>query len=250
MNGRSFLNQATMLLGVVAFVAFYGCSPSASPTTGMDADFVELARRIQIPSVEAVPLGDQIGEKIVRIADTSERDACLEKFGDAILSVSFEADDYIVRNWQLGAVEELLRSYSRTLNRCGISLEKDLEFRLAFLERIRREIAHPLPGPERDRHPPGLFITEDVFLKNLRDSYDLHLRWLEEAFNRHAPRELPPDACARLRAKIEAAIGRRIRTDGEILRDRLRRPREADTPSNRPGERFLPRHDIEVPVAL
>ena len=243
------------LLSLLVLVVF-GCSPAGdnknarqSPES-MDVErgFHELKANLLDGPLNPITCGRDLLKKIERIPRPDERRHHLERFGDLILSAELGNGTYRERYLHLGVLEEL--HFLVANSNCGLSLDKRLEFRLAFLERIRREIAHPLPGPERDRHPPGLFITEDVFLKNLRDSYDLHLRWLEEAFNRHAPRELPPDACARLRAKIEAAIGRRIRTDGEILRDRLRRPREADTPSNRPGERFLPRHDIEVPVAL
>lgn len=237
MNVRMMSFCLLLLLVLVIF----GCSPSGdnkntrqSPES-MDVDrgFHELETNFGEGTLNPITCGRELLKKIERIPWPDERRHCLERFGDLILSAELGNGTYRERYLHLGVLEEL--HFLVANSNCGLPLDKRLEFRLAFLERIRREIVHPLPGPERDGHPPGLFITEDVFLKNLRDAYDLHLRWLEESFNRHAARELPPDACARLRAKIEASIGRRIRTDEEILRDRLRRPRAADTPPNRPG---------------
>ena len=250
------MNVRMMSFCLLSLLVVFGCSPSgdnkntrqSSESMDVDRGFHELETNFWEGTLNPITCGRELLKKIERIPWPDERRHYLERFGDLILSSELGNGTYRERYLHLGVLEEL--HFLVANSNCGLPLDKRLEFRLAFLERIRREIAHPLPGPERDGHPPGLFITEDVFLKNLRDAYDLHLRWLEESFNRHAARELPPDACARLRAKIEASIGRRIRTDEEILRDRLRRPRAADTPPNRPGERFLPRHDIEVPVAL
>lgn len=161
------MNVRVLFFCLLSLFVVFGCFPSGdnqntrrSPESiDVDRDFHELKANLLDGPLNPITCGRELLKKIERIPQPDERRYYLERFGDLILSTELGNGTYRERYLHLGVLEEL--HFLVANSNCGLPLDKRLEFRLAFLERIRREIAHPLPRPERDRHPPGLFITEE-----------------------------------------------------------------------------------------
>lgn len=231
------------LLGIFSVIFCMGCSPASDsghphsnsahrtgkscpdPISDLDADFTELLRRFEDGDGGAITQGGVIVEKIVHISGARERTEGLKKFRDILLSIQFGGDDYQKLSGQFFALKELQSLYLGALFRCGGEIEQNVASRLAFLKWLKMELTRQSKMPPDDeKRYMGVHVSGDMYLAHVKQAYDLNLRWLEETFNNHVVKKLSEVEVDEIRKEIEAFIGRKIRTNEEILRDRRARP--------------------------
>ena len=200
----------------------------AQRTQTLDAKLRHFKRGLESEEGWPITFGGQLLEEIVGMSNAQERVSCLDRFRETFLSAEFSGNDYRMLSIQLGALDTLQDFYLSALFRCGDGLEQNLVFRLDFLKWLRREMARE-SGVESDDDPrrPGLHVSRDMYQSSLRDTSDIRLRELENKFNDYGAKMMPPDRAEEVRRQIEAFVGRPIRTNAQILHDRMNRPRPA-----------------------
>ena len=207
----------------------------------LDAKLRHFKRGLESEEGWPITFGGQLLEEIVGMSNAQERVSCLDRFRKTYLSTEFSGNDYRMLSIQLGALDTLQDFYLSALFRCGGGLEEEIGFQLDFLKWLRREIERE-SGVESDDDPsrPGLQVPRDMYQSSLTHTYDTRLREIEKMFNDHGAKMMPPDRVEEVRRKIEAFVGRPIRTNAQILHDRMNRPR--------PASCRLPTED-DVPVS-
>ena len=198
----------------------------AQRTQSLDAKLRHFKRGLESEEGWPITFGGQLLEEIVGMSNAQERVSCLDRFRKTFLSVGFSGNDYRMLSIQLGALENLQYFYLSALYRCEGGLEQNLVFRLDFLKWLRREIEREA-GVESDDDPrrPGLHVPRDMYQLSLTHAYDTCLREIEKKFNDYGAKMMPPDRVEEVRRQIEAFVGRPIRTNEQILHDRMNRPR-------------------------
>ena len=66
-------------------------------------------------------------------------------------------------------------------------------------------------------------LTGEDYVHSLRGKYDLSVSDVERAFNRDAQTILSPERASVIQTKLEDVLGRPIRSDEDIARDRQRK---------------------------
>ena len=200
----------------------------AEGTFDLDSELKNLQGCFTEGDVSPITRGGDILEMIVNRSDVTNRLDSLGKFRVALLGLEFTGNDYRKLSTQLVAMEELKAVYLEALFRCGGDLGLDVGFRLDFLKWLRRETARE-SGVESsdDLSRPGIHVTRDRYQSRLKYTFDRHLRELEGIFNDHCSKRMTPEEFEGVRRKIEAFVGRPIRTNAQILHDRMNRPRPA-----------------------
>lgn len=200
----------------------------AQRTQTLDSKLRHFKKGLESEEGWPITFGGQILEEIVGMSNTQERVSCLGRFRKTFLSAEFSGNDYRMLSIQLGALDTLQEFYLSALFRCGGRLEQNLVFRLDFLKWLRREIERE-SGVESNDDPrrPGLHVPRDMYQFSLTHAYDTRLRELEERFNDYGAKMMPPDRVEEVRRQIEAFVGRPIRTNAQILHDRMNWPRPA-----------------------
>ena len=200
----------------------------AQRTQTLDSKLSHFKKGLESEEGWPITFGGQILEEIVCMSNAQERVFCLGRFRKTFLSAEFSGNDYRMLSIQLGALETLQVFYLSALFRCGGGVEKNLEFRLDFLKWLRGEMKRE-SEVESDDDPrrPGLHVSRGMYQSSLRDTYDICLRELEERFNDYGAKMMSPDRVEEARRQIEAFVGRPIRTNAQILHDRMNRPRPA-----------------------
>lgn len=231
-------SRRILLLAGIAFAI--GCSPDghsnadshtahrleghvANLVSGLDRSLKDLIGSFEAGDGRPISKGEQILEEIVDIRDPATRTNCLEHFRRTMLGIQFDGANYIKLSNGISSMERLHLYYLSALFRSGGNLEQDIAFRLDFLKWLMREMERP-HVPDSGRRHPGIHVSMETYIKCLRNTYSLHLRLLEEAFNDHVLTELSKETANCIRRQIEGFIGRRIRTNEEILRARRAKP--------------------------
>lgn len=211
---------AWRLLGGAAFFAMAaGCSPSDVHKTPFEDDFREME------SALAVGRGCwsySLGERIAALPDEDVRRRCLERYRGIALTPETERADYNLMRNRSGGREGLVEPWLDAARRCGVSFSERMEFRMAFIDWLKAErsrIVDSGVSPD-DGRKPGLHITAGCYLEGLGRLYFHNLWQLELQFDEEAERECRPDELKRLRARLEAFLGRPVRTRDQILHDR------------------------------
>ena len=246
---RRICHHAIVFLGIACLLTTCGCSPASDSKalpppprvacsklpSNLDAEFDELSRSFEAGDGSPISRGGAIVEKIVHIQDAGDRARCLSKYRELLHCMVFRGEDYNKLNNQLCALEELNAQLRSAIFRSGGTLAEEVSSRLDFLKWLKKETERQSASKKDDvRNHVGLFVTGEAYLECLRQTYDRQLRWLEESFNNHVVKKLPPREVEDLRREVEAFIGRRIRTNEEILRDR--RNRKSTEPRVQPAE--------------
>ena len=210
------------LLGGVAFFAMAaGCSPSVAPETPFDGDFAEMSRIVRMGR----GCGRWIYSVSVRIAelpDEKDRRRCLEKFRNVVLAPEAGDADYNVLTSRAHGREDLVEPWLDAAVRCGVPFSERMEFRMAFIDWLkaeRRRIVDSGVSPD-DGTTSGVHQTAGFYVEYLGSLYFINLWRLELQFDEEAERECRPDELKRLRARLEAFLGRPVRTREQILHDR------------------------------
>lgn len=242
-----FVNVARIGWILLMFLTFIGCTPHSDtmPRTSMDSDFDEALDRVQTPRSGTLEFGDRISVKISGVEDRHERKRCLDKFRRIILQSKLDASNYSDRSSQLSVVEDFAGAYLFTLKRCNLTFDDAVEFRLEFLEKIKRDIEmmSKVAATGGEDTVIGVHWSADMYLDRLKSCHDLHLRYLEDSFNEHV-KKMSHVEIDDTRRKIENAIGRSIRTSEQILRDRRHTLRKYNV------NLLAPNHDEKVHVEL
>ena len=194
----------------------------------LETRLMDFKNSLETEEGRPLSLGEEILEGIVGMSNAQERASCLDRFRTTILSVEFSGNDYRKLRSQLGSAERLQISFLSALFRCGGGLDEDVVFRLDFLKWLRREIDRvSRMASDDERIILGVHVTRDGYQFGLKNVFDLCLREIEEEFNNHCVKKMPPDRVEEVRRQIEAFVGRPIRTNAQILHDRMNRPRPA-----------------------
>jgi len=214
---------------VLIMFAVGGCSPSSSPPRQReDLDSVreikdgldELANQLSDPNTNSWELGNSVADKIACVTEDRDRRDCLSRLENVVLSAKVEGRNYAEKRMKFSEVRALHNIYCNLLVRCHEESGRGIQARLAFLDRMRRDLGQEVSAVPEDTRSGGLHWSKEMYYDSLRNDYDLHMRWLEEFFNRLGTNAVSYDVREKLRMQIEKAIGRRIRTKEEIRRDR------------------------------
>jgi len=219
-------------LSLALFCVLQGCCPSGKNDTVQDSGNIKvleddvgvdtLAMNYKDVNVNPLGIGRELADRIIRIKDLAKRKKELGRYGDMLLSVDVPGD-YRVKYERFSRLVDLHEIYLDALYRCGVSLESQIDFRLAFLEKIRREIGFQekkLVGAEFASVAEEAMV--EYYLSGLRQSLDVYLWRLESYYNTHVVNVADMYVEKQIRIKIEKAIGRQIRTEEEIRLDRRR----------------------------
>lgn len=240
---KTIIGQINVLFISVGLVAVLGCSPSedhveysmeegkgverSRSNDGLDLshDFDDFNKSFDCADGTPFRRGAAILEKIVNFPDEISRTNGLAQFRKAIFAIEFSGSDYIKLSHGRGSMESLQTSYLSAAYRCGCGLEEGMGYRIDFLKWLKREMNRPMGvgtnGIERRLGPymTRLTVSRERYQKSLADSYKLHLRWMEEAFNSALSHPEYTREATLVRPMVEDFLGRPIRTDEELLRD-------------------------------
>ncbi len=230
--GYALGNLVHSLLLVCLFL-FLGGGCSRSVGCGERSDGCDLARDLEgfsrsFETGDGAPIrrGESILEKIANFPGATCRTNGLAQFRKTIFATEFSGGDYAKLRSGLGAMEHLQPSYLSAAYLCGLGLDENIGYRIDFLKWLRREMARPhdadtndaagaVPGPYVSR----LFVSREAYQNSLEESYKLHLRWMEEAFNQASTLPEFSNGVDSVRLRIEQFLGRPIRTDEELRRE-------------------------------
>ncbi len=210
-----------LLGGVVLFAMAAGCSPSNVNETPFEDDFREMSRVIGMGSSCGRSVYS-LGGRIAALPDMSERRRCIERIKGIFLAPETERADYNLMRNRSGGRNALVGLCMDVARRCGLPFPELLEIRMAFIDWLkaeRRRIVDSGVSPDDGRRL-GLHITAGCYLGDLGSLYFINLWRLELQFDEEAERECRPDELKRLRARLEAFLGRPVRTREQILHDR------------------------------
>ncbi len=240
---KTIIRQIHALLFSVCLVITSGCSPSTeheeystdasggvARAQGKDCldlsrDFDDFVKSFACGDGTPIRRGEATLEKIVNFPDATCRTNGLAKFRKTMFSIEFSGSDYIKLSNGLGSMKRLQTSYLSAAYRCGCGLEEGMGYRIDFLKWLKREMNRPMGvgtnGIERRLGPymTRLTVSRERYQKSLADSYKLHLRWMEEAFNSALSHPEYTREATLVRPMVEDYLGRPIRTDEELLRD-------------------------------
>ena len=238
------IRSCTFFPGILLGLFLCGCSPAEIPATQktalIDPEISELKVLLGMRSETPIDQARRIFEQIEKNGDDHERAFSLKKVEGLILATDFSVGKPQKRLSRLRDVEAIHRLYCEALARSHISLEEQILCRFIFWKRLcdeRNRAKNSATDEEDDLKRPGLHVPTKFYLDWLDWTCPYHLQQAETYFNVNSS-SVPEKAQRRLRQKIENLIGRRIRTDEEILRDWRRRQadsRRNSNPTDTPG---------------
>ncbi|MGN0853543.1 MAG: hypothetical protein ACI4Q3_09230 [Kiritimatiellia bacterium] len=241
---KTIIGLVNVLIISVGLVALSGCSPSVEQAEcstdgrkggerarlngGLDIsqDLDDFSQSFDCGDGTPSRRGKAILEKIVNFPDVIGRTNGLAQFRKAVFAIEFSGSNYIKLSNGLGSMESLQSPYLSAAYQCGCGLDEDMGYRIDFLKWLKREMARPMGVGtnyiERRLGPcvSRLSVSRETYQKALRDSYKLRLYWMEEAFNCGSTHPAYSNEIDAVQLQLEAFLGRPIRTNEELRRDR------------------------------
>lgn len=213
-----------------------GCRRSASPAErSLFVDIERMSDCLCDETFDARIFGTSLGQRMAQLQDQDAEGRSLLKFKEAVRSFAVTATNFSGRLRQLTALRSMLGWAGDGIRNSGGTEELVWEMRILGIEAMQKEIAWANSGNAKDechRLTQGPILIATVkpaksYLRSLQGDYDLAVRGLEKSFNDNVSKELPEERVSSMRARFEKAIGRPIRTNEEIRRDRERKIEKA-----------------------
>ena len=224
------------------------CGRGTSPVErSLYADMERVSAGLCDEAFDAGAFGMSLGQRIAQLHDQDAARGFLLKFEGNMRDFHIAATRFNDRKRQLAKLRSMLGWIGHGIHENGGPEEWAWNMRILGLEVMAKEIAWAKSGKAKDewheqRRGPLLFatgMTADRYAHSLQDDYELAVRDLEKSFNEKASSEIPEESIAPIRAHFEKAMGRPIRTDEEIRRDRERKIEKARTEAIRRHEEML-----------
>ncbi len=233
------MNSVNICLMVVAVAIFAwgpcGCSANdAQEIKSLDADIGRIQSCLHDDSFDIDKFGYSLGQRLASVKATNSLSSVMCKLRDSILSLKIDSDKFSERKRLRESTYRLIGGVCFGIVQNGGDYEVCWDMRILRLKVMQDEIAWGESNRAKEEwYPPncqtrGPFVsvmglTGEDYVHSLRGKYDLSVSDVERAFNRDAQTILSPERASVIQTKLEDVLGRPIRSDEDIARDRQRK---------------------------
>ena len=232
---KVFYNIVSMVAVVVFVWGPCGCSANdAQEIKSLDADIGRIQSCLHDDSFDIDKFGYSLGQRLASVKATNSLSSVMCKLRDSILSLKIDSDKFSERKRLLESTYRLIGGVCFGIVQNGGDYEVSWGMRILRLKVMQDEIAWGESNRAKEEwYPPncqtrGPFVsvmglTGEDYVHSLRGKYDLSVSDMERAFNRETQTILSPEQASAIQKKLEEVLGRPIRSDEEIARDRQRK---------------------------
>ena len=231
-----------VLYNIVSMVAIVilawepcGCSANdAQEIKSLNADIGRIQSCLHDDSFDSAKFGYSLGQRFASVKATNSLNAVVCKLRDSILNLKIDADKFSERKRLRESIYRLIEGVCFGIVQNGGDFEVCWNMRILKLKVMQNEIAWGESNKTREEWCPSICqtrggfvsvmgLTGETYVHSLRNNYDLSVSDVERAFNRDAQTILSPEQVSAIRTKLEGVLGRPIRSDEDIARDRQRK---------------------------
>ena len=214
----------TRIVASVLLLACMGCGERKSEMQVRMANAVNDIVRSESRGLSGSAQGEKFLEDLVALTNVEMRIAGLEEFAKSLLAVPLDSDGFLQWDRSLSAVPSLVRSVCVSLAWSGEQVEKVYAVRLDLLAWHRRQLERlQSRRPGGSGNPPDEAWRTWCRCRNrVSASLDMTVELLERRFDDDT-KELPQDRRDALRRKVEASLGRPLRSAETVRKERRER---------------------------
>ena len=232
---KAFYQIASMVAITVLAYEPCGCSANdAQENKSLNADIGRIQSCLHDDSFDIAKFGYSLGQRLASVKATNSLCTVMCKLRDSILDLKIDTDKFTERKRRLESIYRLIGGVCFGIMQNGGDHEACWDMRILKLKVMQNEIAWGESNKVKEEwNPPtcqtrGSFasvigLTGTTYVHSLRGNYDLSASDMERVFNKDAQTVLSPEQVSVIQTKLENVLGRPIRSDDEIARDRQRR---------------------------
>ncbi len=212
-----------------------GCTADDSDTNkSLIADIKRIPSCLRDKSIDITKFGVSLGRRLSNIEETKKLAEAMLVLKDSIRAFNTGVNGFLERKRLIGVLDCLIGGINLGIYQNSGDVAICWDMRILKIKIMQEEIAWGEANRTKaDWYPPicqtrGPYIsvtglTGETYVHSLRSKYDLSVSDMERAFNRDVQTILSPEQVSAIRTKLEDVLGRPIRSDEEIARDRQRK---------------------------
>ena len=232
---KVFYNIVSMVAVVVFVWGPCGCSANdAQEIKSLDADIGRIQSCLHDDSFDIDKFGYSLGQRLASVKATNNLNTVMCKLRDSILDLKIDTDKFSERKRLRESIYRLIGGVCFGIVQNGGGHEICWDMRILRLKVMQDEIAWGESNKAKEEWNPPICqarvpfvsvmgLTGETYVHSLRSKYDLSVSDMERAFNRDTQTILSPEQVSVIRTKLEDVLGRPIRSDEDIARDRQRK---------------------------
>ena len=233
------MNSVNIYLMVVAVTIFAwgpcGCSANdAQEIKSLDADIGRIQSCLHDDSFDIDKFGYSLGQRLASVKATNNLNTVMCKLRDSILDLQIDTDKFSERKRLRESIYRVIGGVCLGIVQNGGDYEVCWNMRILRLKVMQDEIVWGESNKAKEEWNPPICqarvpfvsvmgLTGETYVHSLRSKYDLSVSDVERVFNRDAQTILSPEQVSAIRTKLEGVLGRPIRSDEDIARDRQRK---------------------------
>ena len=212
-----------ILILVGVFSTIDGCRKEDRAVLEVERDMQEALERLATPHPDSLLFGNRLAVKISQLPDRRQREKYRDMFEKIVFSTRFSSENYLCRVQQLNVFCELAGNCVYTRQLLGEDVSSCVKTRLKVLERLSREWRHLGENwGGRGGEVLGIHLTAEGYAESVKKNLDKLAERFERVFNEMG-QELAESQRAAIRKEFASIMGRSLRTEDEIVRDRQRK---------------------------
>ena len=229
---NTFLRTATMM-SMVIIGWMCGCTADDSDTNkALIADIKRIPSCLRDKSIDITKFGVSLGRRLSNIEETKKLAEAMLVLKDSIRAFNAGVNGFSERKHLIGGVDCLIGGINLGIRQISGDVAICWEMRILKIKIMQEEIAWGEANRTKadcNTLVRGPYISTKIFTgeryaRSLQCDYDHCVSDMERTFNSEVSRNvLSTEKLAVIRMRLEEALGRPIRSDEEIARDRQRK---------------------------
>ena len=232
---KAFYQIASMVAITVLAWGPCGCSANdAQEVKSLNADIGRIQSCLHDDSFDIAKFGYSLGQRLASVKATNSLCTVMCKLRDSILDLKIDADKFTERKRLLESIYRLIGGVCFGIVQNGGDHEACWDMRILKLKVMQNEIAWGESNKAKEEWNPPIYqtrggfvsvigLTGETYVHSLRGNYDLSVSDMERTFNKDVQTILSPEQASVIQVKLEDVLGRPIRSDEDIARDRQRK---------------------------
>ena len=232
---KAFYQIASMAAIMHLVLGPCGCSANdAQEVKSLNADIGRIQSYLHDDSFDSAKFGYSLGQRLASVKATNSLCTVMCKLRDSMLYLKIDTDKFTERKRLHESIYRLIGGVCFGIMQNGGNHEACWDIRILKLKVMKNEIAwgesnkakeewNPPIGKTRGPFVSVMGLTGETYVHSLRGNFDLSVSDMERTFNKDVQTILSPEQVSAIRTKLEGVLGRPIRSDEDIARDRQRK---------------------------